>query len=127
MFETCVTFAEARTVLERTPLARPTLFTLTGTLSGERLVIEREETAFRTLVADRAVANAWRTPRPGWQSRVCGTGTPEANNATRIAELSIFANDTARAFAWACPPVVNVFTRLTVEMSAARGTLDAMG
>jgi hypothetical protein len=126
-FETCASFAEARAMLERAPLARPVLFTLVGARQGERAVIEREETTFRTRIADGAVANAWRDARDGWEPRVCGVGRPVENNTRRIAALSAWAGRDAPAFEWAVPPVLNSFTRLSVDMAPASGALRVMG
>lgn len=127
VFETCATFEEARASLERAPLARAALFVLVGTRAGERVVIEREETTFRTRVADEAIANAWQDARDGWEPRVCGVGRPAENNARRIAALSAWAGRDASVFAWVVPPVLNVFTRLSVDMSPASGSLRVMG
>jgi hypothetical protein len=126
-FETCATFDEAKALLERAPLARAVLFMLVGTKAGERVVIEREETAFRTRLADDAIANAWRDAREGWEPRVCGVGRPAENNARRIAALSAWSGRDAPAFDWVAPPVRNAFTRLSVDMAPASGSLGVMG
>jgi hypothetical protein len=126
-FETCATFEAAHDLLRTAPVARPVIFTLTGTKAGERVVIEREERTARTRRETTVVANAWHDPAPGWEPRVCGTGTPVENNRRRIAALSAWAGRRDGAFAWAQPPVTNDFTRLTVEMCAASGTLRLAG
>ena len=48
VFETCPDFATARAMLERTPVARPVIYSLAGTRPGERCVIERTEEDFET-------------------------------------------------------------------------------
>ncbi len=126
-FETCATFDEARTLLERAPLARPVLFALVGVNAGERVVIEREETAFRTRVADGAIANAWQVSRDRWEPRVCGVGRPDENNIRRIATLSAWSGRDTPSFEWVEPPVRNAFTRLSVDMVPVTGTLRVMG
>lgn len=127
VFETCVTFAEARALLEQAPLARPALFTLVGVGATEWVVVEREETTSRTRIADGAIANAWQEARNGWEPRVCGVGRPAENNISRIAALSAWSGRDAPSFEWAVPPVLNSFTRLTVDMSPASGSLSVMG
>lgn len=127
VFETCAGFVDARTVLERSPLARAALFTLVGVRQGECVVIEREETAARTRAAGGAIANAWQDAREGWEPRVCGVGRPIENNARRIAALSAWSGREAPAFEWVAPPVLNSFTRLSVDMAPANGTLRVMG
>lgn len=127
VFETCATFEEARALLERAPLARAVLFMLVGTNAGERVVIEREETTFRTRVADDAIANAWQDARDGWEPRVCGVGRPGENNARRIAALSAWSGRDTSSFDWVVPPVRNAFTRLSVDMSPSSASLRVMG
>jgi len=127
VFETCASFAEARAMLEQVPLARAVLFMLVGAAPGERVVIEREETAFRTRVADQAIANAWENARDGWEPRVCGVGQPVENNVRRIAALSAWAGRDASAFEWVASPVLNSFTRLSVDMVPASGALNVRG
>ncbi len=126
-FETCATFDAARHLLQTAPVARPVLFTLTGLRPGEHVVIERDEAAARTIEGETAVANAWHAPRPGWEPRVCGVGAPEENNRRRRAAMAAWVGHDGDAFGWARPPVVNAFTRLTVELCAAGGTLRAAG
>jgi hypothetical protein len=127
VFETCATFDDARTLLEQAPLARPALFTLVGVGATERVVIEREETTFRTRVADGAIANAWHEARDGWEPRVCGVGRPVENNVRRIAALSAWSGRDGPSFEWAMAPVLNSFTRLTVDMAPVSGSLGVMG
>jgi hypothetical protein len=127
VFETCATFDAARELLERAPLARPVLFTLVGVGANERVVIEREETSFRTRVADSAIANAWQHARDGWEPRVCGVGRPAENNVRRIAALSAWAGRETPGFEWVMPPVRNSFTRLSVDMCPAIGAVRVMG
>lgn len=126
-FETCSTFAEARELLEQTPLARPVLFLLVGIEANERVVIEREETTFRTRLAEGAIANAWQIAQKGWEPRVCGTGRPTENNVRRIDALSAWAGRETPTFEWVAPPVLNSFTRLSVDMSPTDGAVHVTG
>ncbi|HJQ57155.1 MAG TPA: hypothetical protein VJ890_09630 [Vineibacter sp.] len=126
-FETCDSFEAARELLRTAPVARPVLFTLTGTRAGEVAVIERTETAARVFDGAATVANAWRQAMPGWEPRVCGVGTPVENNRRRRAALAPWTGRAGRCFGWAQAPVVNSFTRLTVEMEAACGALRVAG
>lgn len=121
-FETCGSFAEAVDLLSREPLARPVLFTLTGTAPHEMAVIERTEHEARVLRGPTIVANDWQQPQPGWRARM-----GHENNEARKASLRAVA-PSAPAFAWAVPPVLNHTTRLVVEMSAqGAGELLARG
>jgi hypothetical protein len=126
-FDTCRTFGEARQLLETAPVARPVLFTLVGPNAGEHVVIERQGDRVRTYSDETVVANAWREEIDGWRPRVCGVGTPRENNRRRIEALSRWQGRSDNGFAWAEPPVINDYTRLTVEMCPAAGTLSVMG
>src|SRR5262252_2998448 len=70
-FETCTSYAEARRLLERVPVARPVIFTLAGCAPGERCVIERTEEGFATH-DDTVAANDWRHSVDAWEARVGG-------------------------------------------------------
>ena len=59
VFETCRNYAEAKHRLERTPVARPAIYTLVGCRAGERCVIERQEDGFETREDDTSAANDW--------------------------------------------------------------------
>jgi hypothetical protein len=126
-FEDCATFDAALALLRTAPVARPVLFTLVGAHQGERVVVEREETTARVITQSTVVANAWQRAARGWEPRVCGTGTPAENNHRRLSTLSDWAGRDGEPFAWAQAPVVNDFTRLTIEMCAATGMLRVAG
>jgi len=113
-FETCATFEEAVALLASEPLARPVLFTLTGTKPNEIALIERTERDSNVVRRPVIVANDWQEPRPGWRGRM----GPENNEARRALMRQTPAS--AEPFAWAIPPVLNHTTRLVVEMTAAR-------
>jgi hypothetical protein len=127
VFETCATFEAARDLLHAAPVARPVLFTLVGTRPDELALIEREETGARLFTGTAAVANDWHDERRGWEGRVCGTGQPAENNRRRRATLAAWSGRDGARLAWAEPPVVNPFTRLTTELCAGTGTLRVAG
>jgi hypothetical protein len=126
-FEACASFDEARCLLETAPVARPVLFLLIGCAMGERVLIERNGSEARLYREDTVVANAWRDRSHGWRPRACGEGTPVENNRRRVATMSACAGAHADRLRWAIPPVVNVCTRLSVEMCAASGRLIVAG
>lgn len=111
-FETCPTFEAAVALLAREPLARPALFTLTGSRAGEMAVVERTEHAARVLRGPAVVANDWQQPQRGWRARM-----GRANNIARM-DLLRSTPASAPSFAWVAEPVLNRTTRLVVEMSA---------
>lgn len=113
-FETCANFEEAVALLAGEPLARPVLFTLTGTKPHEIALIERTESQSNVLREPVVVANDWQEPRRGWRGRM----GPRNNEARRALMREAPVSD--EPFAWAKPPVLNRTTRLVVEMTAAR-------
>ena len=135
VFENCRDFGEARRRLETVPVARPVIFTLIGCERGERCVIERTEESFATRVDETAAANDWLHSTTPWEARVCATlllkSSPEeatAHSRARREAVSSWPESFGRGqFAWVAPPVLNPFTRVAVEMCAAKGTLRAIG
>lgn len=127
VFETCTSFDEARRQLETVPVARPVLFLLVGTRPGERIVIEREETAARTHRDDTVFANDWRERHPEWRPRACGDGAPVENNIRRRRALAAWTGRDAQGFDWVTAPVLNACTRLSVEMCPATGRVAVAG
>ena len=134
-FETCDGYAAARRLLERTPVARPVIYTLVGCAAHERCVIERTETDFLTREQETSAANDWLPTRPGWEGRI-GTRRflvstfAEAAGFSRARRetLATWSGPLADAgFDWVCAPVLNPYTRLAVAMSPARGILRAVG
>jgi hypothetical protein len=134
-FETCRDYGEARTILERTEIARPVIYTLAGCKPGERCVIERTETGARVYENTTGAANDWLQSMPLWEGRLGGdkvlTSTFEdaaENSRARRAALAAWQGAFARdSFIWIEPPVLNKYTRLGVEMCPSRGILRAIG
>jgi hypothetical protein len=126
VFEECATYDEAVDRLAKTPLARPALFIVAGTKTGERLLIEREERVARVFPEDEAVANAFCRMPKGWQPRDCGPGTPIENNLMRMASMNGHRNGPLDE-AWVIPPVANYETRLEVDCCPATGRLWVTG
>src|SRR5262249_11681618 len=122
VFETCRTFTEAREFLETTPVARPVIYTLVGCKRGERCVIERTETGFKSRSEDTAAANNWLHGAFPWEARVPSdvalTRTYEEAAARSRARFDHLAGWSGRFgnFAWVTEPVLNRFTRLAVEL-----------
>lgn len=133
--ESCATFAQARTKLETTPVARPVIFTLVGCETGESCVIERTEESFATRTDETSTANDWLVGQPGWEGRVagnvlfaCSYEDAAENSRARRSALSewrgTFAGDD---FSWVTPPVLNPYTRLAAVMCPALGILRVAG
>lgn len=135
VFETCRSFAEARHRLESTPVSRPVIYTLVGCRQGERCVIERTEEGCESRDENTAAANDWLRSRRPWEARVASrfmlTRTyEEAAERCRNRRQSL-ADWPGRiaygGFDWVAPPVLNMFTRIAVEMCPAAGVLRAIG
>jgi hypothetical protein len=134
-FETCVSYAEARRLLESEPVARPVIYSLVGCAAGERCVIERTEDGYVTYEQDGCAANDWRVSRPEWEARIVSTrvftqSREEAAQRSRARReaLAAFAGRLSKdGFVWVTPPVLNPFTRIAVAMCPARGILRVAG
>lgn len=135
VFEQARTYADARTMLETTPVARPVIYTLAGCHPGERCVIERTEDGFNTRSDDHGAANDWLESTPYWEGRIGASKVfrlsfEEAaqQSRTRREGLALWGGSFARdSFGWIAPPVLNPYTRIAVEMCPARGILRAVG
>ena len=135
VLETCRDFDEAKRQLESTPVARPVIFTLVGCRRGERCVIERTEEEHSTRSEDTSAANDWLNYAEPWEARVNTTymltrshEEAGARSRARREALAAWSAPFARGgFAWVVPPVLNLFTRMAVEMCPAQGILRVVG
>jgi hypothetical protein len=134
-FERCETFEAARHVLERTPVARPVIYTLIGCAPSQRCVIERTEESFVTREHTTSVANDWVPPRAGWEARLAPAHMMTLSSAEameqNIVRRETIANWPGRlsggGFEWVTPPVLNPYTRLAVVTSPARASMHVIG
>lgn len=127
VFETASDYAEARAMLERMPIAAPTIFTLVGLRPTETCVVERNVEAFVTREGVASAANVWRYASfPGeWHG---GRASDHARDSdARSAMIEDWAGRNGPPFAWVKSPILNALTRLAVEADPAKGTLRALG
>jgi hypothetical protein len=135
VFETCDTYAVARRMLETTPVARPAIFMLVGCAPGERCVIERTESDFKTREGETGAANDWAPRRPMWEARVAAThfltSSPEEAAARCRARYDALVGWdgllSEGGFDWVKLPVLNPYTRLAITMSPSRAILRVAG
>jgi hypothetical protein len=135
VFETCESYAAAKSVLENTPVARPVIYTLVGCALGERCVIERTENGFVAREENTSAANDWVPSRPKWEARIAATrfltwSPAEAAAGSRDRQDALAGWRgllSRRSFDWVTPPVLNPYTRLAVTMSPARAILRVAG
>jgi hypothetical protein len=135
VFEEADDYAEAKRMLEVTPIARPAIFTLVGCHRGERCVIERTEDDFETRTDDHGAANDWLETSPQWEGRISANQVlsctfeqaAEKSRARRQGLASWQGAFATESFGWVLPPVLNPYTRIAVEMCPARGVLRAVG
>jgi hypothetical protein len=129
-FETARDYQAARQMLSMTPVAVPTIFTLTGTRSGEGCVIER--TPDNAVVREMASGKVCATNQ--FQSRLADNGEVwyggwrprPIDSAGRYAKAITIAPE-AEDFSWFTPPIANPNARLVLAANAATGTLKVMG
>lgn len=135
VFERCRNYADARRMLETTPVARPVIFTLVGCATGERCVIERTETGSITREDNTSAANDWVPERPAWEGRigmrrflVSSFAEAAAYSRARCESLCDWHGSLAvPGFDWVRLPVLNPYTRLAVAMCPSAGILRAIG
>ncbi len=133
--ETCADFGAARRMLEATPVSRPVIYTLAGCAPGQRCVIERTETGFRSREEETSAANDWVPSRLGWEGRIgtrhfLSSSFAEAAGYSRARRETLKGWDgalSAPGFDWVREPVLNPYTRLAVAMCPASGLLRVMG
>jgi hypothetical protein len=133
VFETARDYADAKRMLQVTPVACPVIYTLVGYRAGDRCIIERTEVGERTRCDDLAAANDWLDSSPQWEGRIVATNILTSQEAAENSRLRCerlvqwrgsFALD---SFGWLVPPVLNSCTRIAVEMCPARSLLRAVG
>jgi hypothetical protein len=135
VFETARDYAQARHLLETTPLARPVIYTLAGCEPGQRCVVERTENDFNTRIDDHGAANDWLQSLPQWEGRIgarriltCSFAeAAQVSRARREGLANWHGSFEQQSFGWVAPPVLNPYTRIAVEMCPARGLLRAVG
>lgn len=120
VFETAETFAEARRMLVETPIALPTIYTLSGLSPEEACIIERLEDDAHVISGPASAANDWQATH--WRGR----GRGEENSERAIA-MSEHSRDLHEDFLWLKSPVLNERTRVALMADAARGDLIVQG
>jgi hypothetical protein len=128
VFDTCATFDDAVEVLMTAPLARPTLYSIVGALPSQACLIERTRTEAVAKRGNATIANDWHPERPQrkgyWMPRgSLVRGADDSDRRRRCLE----DDEPGDSFNWLREPVLNGFTRLAVEASAASGELRVLG
>jgi hypothetical protein len=132
VFDVCKTFDHAVDVLSSAELAKPVLFSLIGPEPAQSCLIERTQTEAFIRRGDVTIANDWHPASPPraeyWMPRSCvGRGPDDCERRRRCLQDHAPAHAPAPAFDWVRAPVLNGFTRLAVEASAATGELRVLG
>jgi len=128
VFDVCPTFEKAVEMLSTAPIAKPVLYSIVGSSSSEACLIERTQTEAVARRGDSTIANDWHPTSPRrdgyWMQRGAYIRGPDDSNRRRKCLEDAGAGET---FEWVREPVLNGFTRLAVEASAARGELRVLG
>jgi hypothetical protein len=125
VFETASDYEAALALLERTPIAADTMFTLVGLEGDETCVIERKPNDYVTHRGVSMAANTWN-----YGLRAKGWGADDetaSDSASRRASIAPYAGKAMSAFSWLEPPVRNGKTRLAVEANPNLGLLRVRG
>jgi hypothetical protein len=128
VFDTCGTFDEAVEVLSTAPLARPTIYSIAGISASQACLIERTRTEAVVRRGNATIANDWHPESPRrdgyWMPRgALARGVDDSDKRRRCLE----GDEPGPSFAWLREPVLNGFTRLAVETSAATAELRVRG
>jgi hypothetical protein len=118
IMDTCKTYAEAKTLLESTPLALPVAFILAGNEEG--CVIERMENQAWVHGAPAAFANHWITEEMKGDAR-------GIESHRRLHLMHGICSHPEPNFDWLIEPILNEETRLAVAANAAIGSLLVQG
>jgi hypothetical protein len=119
VFEEAADFADARHMLESTPICTPVIYTLAGLNPSEACVIERRETSARVLLGSACTANEWQTAdwRPGHFAAF--------ENAKRLRAMQALPG--ALDLSWLQWLILNSETRLAFAADPAQGHMIARG
>jgi hypothetical protein len=120
VFETALSFTDAKRMLGERPISSPAIYTLAGIKPNETVVIERTETEARVHEGGNTAANHWQAP--GWRGHARGN-----DSAGRARQMHSVATELDTNFAWLKPPVLNLTTRLVMIADASQGKLVAQG
>ncbi len=129
VFEQARTFAEARSLLETTPIAAATIFTLAGIEPSETCVIERDRNGYKTHKGIASAANDWRYGSfPGQWQALGGDAEDKRGDSKECSDfLETFATRQFGNFDWVKAPVLNGYTRIAVEANARQGSIRVRG
>jgi hypothetical protein len=119
VFEEASSYADARHMLESTPICTPVIYTLAGLNPSEACVIERRETSAHVLFEPACAANEWQNAdwRPGH--------FPAFENAKRLSAMQLVPG--ALDLSWLHWPILNSETRLAFAADPADGHMIAQG
>ena len=121
VFDECRSFAEAMSMISKTPLCIPAIFTLAGPGPGDATVIER--TMEKAYVPSQPVA------ANHWASQQAPPGRPRngSSRARHSAMCGIIAGRPEWSMSWLREPVVQPDTRVAVMANPQSGRLLVQG
>src|SRR5215467_437943 len=129
VFDDCATFEAAVEMLSTAPVAKPVLYSIVGAPASQACLIERTQTEAVVRRGDSTIANDWHPTSPArdgyWMQRGAYIRGPDDSARRRKCLEDAPAPD--KSFSWVREPVLNGFTRLAVEASAASGELRVLG
>ncbi|MEM6901650.1 MAG: hypothetical protein AAF556_00245 [Pseudomonadota bacterium] len=116
VFDECEDFDAAVSMIEKTPLCYPAIFSVLGLQDGEFSIIERTENAKSTQKRAPAVTNHWLN------NEFKGTVTAYQSPERLVAMKSRMAKGVDETN-WLVHPILNADTRLSVDLNPTTGRM----
>jgi hypothetical protein len=128
IFDVCATFEEAVEVLSTASVIKPVIYSIIGPSASQACLIERTQTEAVVRRGDSTIANDWHPTSPArdgyWKPRSASIRRSDDSERRR---KCLEEEGPGESFEWVREPVLNRFTRLAVETSAASGELRVLG
>jgi len=120
VFEECKDFESAVSMLEKTPICFPAIFSIVGIQEGEFAIIERTENDRKTTKRQTAVTNHWLNNE--------FSGQPIGYKSTdRLVTIKSRIDKGVENWSWLRAPVLNPTTRMAMDLNPGTARMRVIG